>query len=296
MELRTLEYFIAVAEEGSFTRAAQKCFITQPSISTQIQALERELGEALFDRTQRTTMLTEGGRLLLPYARDCVRAASDAKAEFSARAGLLRGELRIGTGGGVEHTTIPILLGELRQKYPGIDIDVAEATSKPLLDMVLQNRLHAAVIARPVDGLPSIICAAPIFTDEIVAVFDPAAIPLGDQDPLALADIVAHPVITYPRTSALRAGIERIAADTGLAIRADIAANDVRLQIAFAQQGLGVALSVRSDPALRDTALTIRRLVPTVSFEKILVWRNDLAAPAPLRAFLELWANLDPRS
>ncbi|KMO69527.1 LysR family transcriptional regulator [Mycolicibacterium obuense] len=292
MELRTLEYFLAVAEEESFTRAAQKCFVTQPSISAQIQGLERELGESLFDRTQRTTVLTDGGRVLLPYARECVRAASDAKAEFSARAGLLRGQLRIGTGGGVEHTTIPALLGELRQKYPGIDVEVAEATSAPLLDMVLQSRLHAAVIARPAAGLPATISASPMFTDEIVAVYDPTVYPLGDADPIPLRDIVSHPVITYPQTSALRGAVERVATEAGVVLSANVAANDARLQVAFAAQGLGVALSVRSDPALRETGLTIRPVSPQIGFDKVLIWRNDLTAPAPLRAFLELWANL----
>ncbi|MCX2715116.1 LysR family transcriptional regulator [Mycolicibacterium sp. J2] len=288
MELRTLEYFIAVAEEGSFTRAAQKCFVTQPSISAQIQALERELGEALFDRTQRSTVLTDGGKLLLPYARQCVTAANDAKAEFSARAGLLRGEFRIGTGGGVEHTTVPHLLGALRAKYPGIDIEVSEAPSRPLLDMVLQNQLHAAVIARPVDPLPSTITAAPMFSDHIVAVYDPTVYPLGDMDPVPLGDFAPYPIITYPRTSALRAGIDRAAAAAGVALRANYAANDVRLQVAFVGKGLGIALSVRSDPALLGTGLSIRAIDPLIEFEKILVWRNDIPASAVLRAFLEL--------
>lgn len=288
MELRTLEYFIAVAEEGSFTRAAQKCFVTQPSISAQIQALERELGEALFDRTQRSTVLTDGGKLLLPYARQCVTAASDAKAEFSARAGLLRGEFRIGTGGGVEHTTVPQLLGALRQKYPGIDIEVAEAPSRLLLDMVLQNQLHAAVIARPVDPLPSTITAAPMFSDHIVAVYDPTVYPLGEIGPVPLRDLTQHPIITYPRTSALRAAIDRVAAVAGVAVRANYAANDVRLQVEFVRKGLGIALSVRSDPALKNTGLTIRHVEPVIEFEKILVWRNDIPASAALRAFLEL--------
>jgi DNA-binding transcriptional LysR family regulator len=289
MELRTLEYFVAVAEEGSFTRAAQKCFITQPSISAQIQGLERELGEALFDRTQRTTALTDAGQVLLPYARQCIQAANDAKAEFSARAGLLRGQFRIGTGGGVEHTTIPMLLGELRHKYPGIDIDVSEAPSKPLLDMVLQNQLHAALIARPADELPASISTSRLFVERIVAVFDPCAYELGDTDPLELTELVRYPIITYPRTSALRASIDRVAGAAGTEVLVNCAANDVRLQVAFAQQGLGVALSARSDPALVNSGLTIRQIAPQVDFEKMLVWRNDIPAPAPLRAFLELW-------
>lgn len=288
MELRTLEYFVAVAEEGSFTRAAQKCFITQPSISAQIQGLERELGEALFDRTQRYTALTDAGAVLLPYARQCIQAADDAKAEFSARAGLLRGEFRIGTGGGVEHTTIPALLGELRHKYPGIDIDVSEATSKPLLNMVLQNQLHAAVIARPADALPTSISTSRLFIEQIVAAFDPCAYPLGDTDPLALSELAQYPIITYPRTSALRASIDRVAAAVGTEVLVNCVANDVRLQVTFAQQGLGVALSARSDPALVNSGLTIRKIAPQVDFEKMLIWRNDIPASAPLRAFLAL--------
>ena len=291
MDLRSLEYFVAVAEERSFTRAAQRCYVTQPTISAQMQALERELGESLFDRGQREVILTDGGQLLLPYARECLRAVSDAKAEFSARAGLLKGELRIGSGGGVEHTTVPILLGALRQKYPGIDIDVTEATSAPLLDMVLQGHLHAAVIARPTHDLPTAISAAPMFGEEIVAVFDPDVYPtLGTI--VDVAEIAPLPAITYPRTSALRAHIDATADDNGTPIHVHFSANDVRLQLAFAEQGLGVALSAASDPALASTHLTVRPVTPTIRFEKILVWRNDIAASAPLRAFFELWKTM----
>ena len=82
MELRNLQYFVAVADEGSFTRAAARLYVTQPTVSAQIQALERELGEPLFDRLPRSVELSDGGRLLLPYARQCIAAAEDAKAEF----------------------------------------------------------------------------------------------------------------------------------------------------------------------------------------------------------------------
>lgn len=292
MELRGLEYFVAVAEERSFTRAAQRCFVTQPTISAQINSLERELGEPLFDRGQRVVALTEGGELLLPYARRCLQAAHDAATEFSARAGLLRGELRIGTGGGVEHTTIPELLGRLHTTYPGIDIEVTESTSKPLLEMVVLGQLHAAVIAETDDGLPATISSAPMFGQRIVAVFDPTIFPLEGLEPLTLATIAEHPVITYPRTSALRGRIDASSAAAGVDLRVNYAANDVRLQLAFAQQGLGIALSVRSDPALKDCGLTIRDTAPEIDFQKILVWRNDIATTAPLRAFLQLWSEM----
>lgn len=289
MDLRSLEYFVAVTEELSFTRAAQRCQVSQPTISGQVQALERELGEALFDRTPRGIVLTEGGRTLLPYARVCLSAVADAKAEFSARAGLLRGALHLGTGGGMEHTTVPTLLGRLRQRFPGVEVHVTEATSGPLLEMVLQGRLNAAVIARPADPLPTAVSASTMFTDRLVAVFDPAAFPvLGD--PVAVGGLAGHPVITYPRTSALRARLEEVAAGAGVDLAVDFVANDVRLQLAFAREGVGVAVSAGSDPALAElTDLVARPVSPAVEFEKVLIWRDETTLCAPLRAFLQLW-------
>ena len=296
MELRSLEYFVAVAEELSFTRAAQRCFVTQPTISGQVQALEREVGEALFDRTPRGIALTEGGRTLLPYARRCLRAVEDAKAEFSARAGLLRGALHLGTGGGVEHTTVPALLGRLRHRFPGIDVHVTEATSAPLLEMVLQGRLNAAVIARPAEPLPASITASTMFTDRLVAVFDPAAFGLA-ADPVPLVALADYALITYPPTSALRSRLEEVAAELGVNLAANYVANDVRLQLAFAREGVGVAVSAGSDPALTEvTGLAVRPISPPVAFEKVLIWRNDMVPCAPLRAFLQLWWEFRARA
>lgn len=289
MDLRGLEYFVAVAEELSFTRAAQRCFVTQPTISGQVQALEREIGEPLFDRTHRGIALTDGGRTLLPFARRCLAAVEDAKAEFSARAGLLRGALHVGTGGGIEHTTVPTLLGRLRHRYPGIDVHVTEATSAPLLEMVLQGRLNAAVIARPADPLPPTITASRMFTDRLVAVFDPDAVALPG-DPVTLGALADRPIITYPASSALRSRLDEAAAEAGVALAVNYVANDVRLQLAFAREGVGVAVSAGSDPALEDAAgLAVRAISPAIAFDKILVWRNDIAPCAPLRAFLQLW-------
>ncbi|GAY13616.1 LysR family transcriptional regulator [Mycobacterium sp. shizuoka-1] len=283
-----MEYFVAVADELSFTRAAQRCHVTQPTISGQINALERELGEALFDRAARSVTLTDGGHILLPYARQCLAAAENAKAEFSARAGLLRGEFRFGTGGGVENTAIPALLGALRKAHPGIDVHLTEATSTPLLEMVVQGRLHAAVIARPHGTLPATIASAPMFSGCLVAVFDPAAFCF--DGPVALCALAGQPVITYPSSSALRSRLDAAIAESGAQVTVNYVANDVRLQIAFARQGVGVAVCADSDPALRDCPdLVIRTLTPPVEFEKILVWRNDIEPNAATQAFFGIW-------
>lgn len=291
MDLRSLEYFVAVADEESFTRAAQRCYVTQPTISAQIQALERQLGEPLFDRTPRGILLTEGGRLLLPYARRALSAVDDAAAEFSARSALLRGQLRVGSGGGIENTAIPVLFGMFRSKYPGIDIHLTEATSAPLLAMVLDGELHAAVVARGDSPLPSTISWGPMFTDRLVTVFDADQFRL-EGDPVALGDLAAYPIITYPASSALRARIDVVAGQASASLRVNYVANDVRMQVALARQRVGIALCARTDPALEDAApLTVREITPQIAFEKVLIWRNDIAPSAPLRAFLSLWRD-----
>lgn len=295
MELRSLEYFVAVADERSFTRAAQLCHVTQSTISAQILALEKQLGEPLFDRSGREVVLAEGGQVLLPHARRCLAAAADARAEFSARAGLERGELRIGTGGGVEHTAVPELLGRLHRERPGIDIHLVEATTGPLLDLLLQGRLHAAVVARTVDPLPPTVATAPLFTGRLVAAFDPAVFTL--DEPVSLADLAAHPLISYPTTSALRTRLDDAARRQGVTLAVNYVANDVRLQAAFAREGVGVAVSLGADPALRDLrGLAVRTITPAVPIEKIMVWRTDIAACAPLRAFLALWNEWSTRA
>ncbi|GAB2645082.1 LysR substrate-binding domain-containing protein [Gordonia jinhuaensis] len=283
-----MEYFLAVVDEQSFTRAAARCHVTQPTISAAVHALERELGEQLFDRTSRGVALTDGGRLLLPHARRAVAAGDDARAEFSARRGLHRGQLRLGTGGGVERTTVPELLGAFRRRYPGIDVELREGTSLPLMTQVVEGALHLAIIAQQPDPLPAVLDFAPMFGDELVAAFDPSVFSVP-TDPMDLAALAAYPVISYPTTSALRRALDIAAAKVSASLDVSYVANDVRLQLALAAQGIGVAVCAGSDPALHSTsALVIRDLDPAPYFEKVLIWRRDGQPPA-VRAFLDLW-------
>src|SRR5436190_20936586 len=96
MELRQLEYFVAVAEEASFTKAAARVHVAQPGVSAQIRQLERELGQDLFDRTGRAVRLTEVGVAVLPYARAALEAVAGARLAVDELTGLLRGRIAVG--------------------------------------------------------------------------------------------------------------------------------------------------------------------------------------------------------
>jgi DNA-binding transcriptional LysR family regulator len=293
MDLRTLEYFVAVAEELSFTRASERCRISQPSISAAVRALEHELGEPLFDRLPRGIRLAPGGETLLPHARRCLEAAGAATAEFSERAGMLRGELRLGTVGGVERTRVPRLLGEYHAAYPGVDVLLREDTSAPLLEAVLRGALDAAVIARPTAGLPATIHASTLLEDRLVVVGDVPGCP-PDAAEVPIAALRDQRLISYAPSSGLRPVLAEAFAAADLPVPGASATNAVRRQVALVRHGVGVALTAGSDPALADAGdLPVRPLAPAVTYRKVLVWRRESAPRPSLRAFLRLWREAD---
>ncbi|MGX2993382.1 LysR family transcriptional regulator [Streptomyces sp. JNUCC 64] len=291
MELRTLEYFVAVAEEGSFTKAAARCHVVQPAVSQQIQSLERELGEPLFERLHRRVVLTSGGLELLPYARTCLAAAEAAAVRFSSRAGLLSGSLRLGTVGGLGGTRVPGLLGEYHRRHPGVTVDLVGASSPSLSAMLRDGALDAAVMAAPRGGPSDLLGTRVLLRDRIVA-----ALPAGSRAPdeaLDLKEAAGARIITYGPDSGVHGFISDAFAARGLRLEVAYATNDVALQLALVVQGIGIALAPRSSPALgADRRVVLVPLAPAITFDKVLAWRSDRQPSAPLGAFLDLWSVL----
>ncbi|WP_406397010.1 LysR family transcriptional regulator [Streptomyces uncialis] len=291
MELRTLEYFVAVAEEGSFTKAAVRCHVVQPAISQQIRSLERELGEPLFERLPRRVVLTSGGAALLPHARDCLAAAAAAALEFAGRAGLLDGSLALGTVGGLEGTRVPRLLGEYHRRYPGISVRLIGASSPSLLGAVREGRLDAAVMAPPPQGLPAAVGSRTLLEDRIVAV-----LPAGSRAanvPMPLAEAARSTVISYGPDSGVHAFIRDAFAARALRLDIAYATNDVALQVALVAERVGIALTSHASPVLAtDPRFVVVPLEPAIRLRKVFVWRLGPRLGAPLRAFLDLWTEL----
>ena len=292
MELRVLEYFTAIADDGSFTRAAERLRVAQPSVSQQIRALERELGEPLFQRGARGVTLTSGGRALLPYARSALAAVAAAKAEFAARSGMLTGALAIGTVNGLEETVLPELLGIFHRRYPGVAVRLTADTSTPLLAQVAHGELDAAIIASPESPLPDGISDEVFLRDMIMAVTrsDSEYAQLAAM-PLELAS--SQPLITYSQDSGLRDLIETAFLSAGLTLTVAYSSNDPALHIALAKQGVGTALAAGSDPSVRNaTGITCLPLDPPIPYDKSLIWRAAETLPAPVRALLDIWHEL----
>ncbi|MFI1015251.1 LysR family transcriptional regulator [Streptomyces sp. NPDC020965] len=294
MELRTLEYFVAVAEEGSFTKAAARCHVVQPAISQQIQALEKELGEPLFERLPRQVVLTSGGAALLPHARACLAAAAAATLEFAERSGLLSGSFALGSVGGLDGTRIPRLLGEYHRRYPGVSVRLSGASSPSLLAKVRDGEIDAAVIAAPPEGLPAAIGSRVLLEDRIVAVLIAGS--RAANSPMPLAEAARHPVISYGPDSGVHAFIRDAFVAQGLRLDIAHATNDVALQVALVTERVGIALTSHASPVLgSDPRIVVVPLEPAIQLRKVFVWRLSAQSRAPLRAFLGLWTELPDR-
>lgn len=168
MEVHQLKYFVAVAETGSFSRAAERCYVSQPSLSQQIIKLEQELGQPLFDRTSQGVLLTHAGRLLLGHARLVLMTLDDAARELECAREQGCGKLSVGMIPTIAPFLLPRVLDAFLSERPRLELTVREDYTQRLVDGLCDGSLDVAIAALPIDG-------ASLETE-----------PLGD-DPLLLA-------------------------------------------------------------------------------------------------------------
>jgi DNA-binding transcriptional LysR family regulator len=190
VELRQLRYFVTLAEELHFGRAAERLHIVQSAVSQQIRRLERELGVELFDRSPRTVRLTEAGQLFLPEARAVLAAEGRARA---AVAGLLAGRsgtLRLGTSEGLgEH--LDLVLAALARLAPRVSVELTSAPTQARLDRVRAHELDATFV-RGVTESPEL-RLIPVWWDQLVVAL-PAGHPLAARESVDLAGLAGLPL------------------------------------------------------------------------------------------------------
>jgi DNA-binding transcriptional LysR family regulator len=287
MELRQLQYFVAVADEGHFTHAAERVLIAQPAISQQIRRLEAELGEPLFDRDRRHVRLTAAGRALLPHARATLAAADRAKAAVRSLSGLLSGQLTVGAFDGAPEHLLATALGRFRRAHPAVGVHAREGYAADLLTAVQQGELDAAIT-----GLPDAAEPPPGVQITELAV-EPLVVAVGPDHPLArqagipLTRLRDEPMVTLTSDSSQRAHVERACRKAGF--EPLISAEAMRLSLLWelVSQGVGIAVVPRSSPGA-GTRLT---LVPITRprLRVRIVLASGQATPSPAaRAFTDI--------
>jgi DNA-binding transcriptional LysR family regulator len=284
MDLRQLSYFVAVVEEGQFTRAAARVLVAQPAVSAQIQRLEQELGEQLFLRDQRGVRLTVAGESLLPHARAALAAADRGRDAIASLRGLLHGRLEVAVAGPVDHR-FAAALGDFHRAHPAVEIRVTQQHNEPLLAAVAEGDVDAAIVGIGAQPLPAGIRTRVVATEPLV-------LAVGKDDPLSgrktitLAQLRDRPMIALVPGSGLRTVLENACRDAGFVPRITAEAGELASLVELAAGGLGVAVLPRSAADRGDVAvIDITR--PRLRRRTALAWNETTTSPAG-RAFLEL--------
>jgi DNA-binding transcriptional LysR family regulator len=197
MELRHLRYFVLVAEELHFGRAAERAGIAQPPLSQQIRSLEAELGIRLFNRTKRHVELTDAGRALLPEARDTLRQA--ARAEQAARDGAsgTTGRLSIAFVGSLAFSFVPRFVREYRRRFPGIRLSLREMTSEQQRGSIVQGSVDLGLVRYPI--LDPEFESHLIYREPIQVAVNSDHLLAADRESVNIASLAGEPFVMFPR-------------------------------------------------------------------------------------------------
>jgi DNA-binding transcriptional LysR family regulator len=283
MDLRQLEYFVAVAEERNFTRAAERVRISQSGVSAQIRQLERELGAELFDRSTRTATLTVAGKAALDHARAALASANAVGQAVGEVTGLIRGRLTVGMVIGCTVTPLFDALASFHRAHPGVEVSLLEDNSDRLVGAVRDGTTDVALVGTAT-ATPEGLEAVTITSERLVAAVPPDH-PLTTLRRVTLRDLCDHPLVCMPPGTGLRAVFDRACAAQDLHPVIGLRASAADAIADLAARGLGVAVlseSMADHHRDRLTALPIADV--TAPALLCLVWRSG-AGPA-LRALL----------
>jgi DNA-binding transcriptional LysR family regulator len=279
MELHQLEYFVAVAEEASFTRAAARVHVAQPGVSAQVRRLETELGQQLLDRSGRSVRVTEVGAAVLPFARAALRAVSNARLAVDQLAGLVRGQVAVGMVSGCSVQVLPELLAEFHSRYPGVGIALSEDGSDHLIEFLRDGRLDLALIGSAGGALPGIETA--VVTDEALVAAVSADDPLAARSFVTLDDLRDQPLVSLPRGTGVRGALDAACATAGFEPRIVLEASALPMLARLAAMGLGMAILPASTPQALDLPLHVLPVSGAHIRSRLELAWNPAAAASP---------------
>ena len=239
MDLNQLRSFYEVTRERSFTRAADKLFLTQPAISLQIKALEEELGESLFERLRRNLRPTPAGEILCGHAQAIFAQVEVARQEIAALRDEVRGLLAIGTSDTNCTYILPGVLQEFTENYPGVEFDIRNKTSPEVLRLVLENEVDFGLATLPVGHRDLV--SETLFERRDVLICRPDH-PLGERKYVRLQEVADHPLLALEQSSTSRRLMDDAFRQTGVSPRVAMSLGSIEVIKQFVEIGMGMAL------------------------------------------------------
>lgn len=288
MKLEHLRSFEAVARLGTFTRAAQELYLTQPSLSRQIATLEADLGATFLERGRRGAALTDAGNTLLPIARRMLADAESARLELDELAGLRRGRVRLGAPPTLCVSLVADVLAAFSARYPGVELQVSEAGSLALMHQLHEGEVDMAFVVTREDTLRADGAELIGLLSERLVVVSSATRGQEVPEEITLAQLAGTAQVAFNRSYDLRAATDAAFAAHGLSPTIAVEGAEMDAVLRFVERGIGVAvvpaMVVVDRPGLRSSRLVRPELDRTVN----LAMRSGVRASAAAEAMQHL--------
>lgn len=240
MTLTQLHYMTAVAEYGNFTIAADKCYVTQPTLSMQVQKLEEELGVKIFNRATKPILLTDIGKKILIQAKRITEEATRMKDIVSIEKGFIGGEFKLGIIPTVMPTLLPMFLNTFTKKYPKVDLKIEELTTQNITKMLEEGHLDAGIAATPL-GLNSII-ELPLYHEPFVG-YIPQGNPLHKLEQIEIDDLSMTDILVLEDGHCFRNNVLNLCQMNRIERNPfDLKSGSFETLINLADEGLGMTL------------------------------------------------------
>lgn len=290
MEIRELRSFLALVDEGSLVRAAERMNLSAPAIHKQIRLMEGELGAALYEREGRRIRLTQMAQFLIPHARRLLADYASLVQALDEWRGLKRGMVRIGSGPTFSTYLLPSLLATFRQHYPEVEIFAEAGHTPQLLTDVRKGSIDLALL------VDSPLCDPSEFRLETILEFEMVLVTCSKEPPrrCRLAQLEKFPFILYAKGSVLEDMIDRYFAANGFRPSVSMRFDNAESIKAMLHSRFGISMlpawTVEAEIGKGSISL-IRQKEPPLTGRQILVTRNLNFLPAPVRAFIEISRN-----
>ncbi|MEU0833514.1 LysR family transcriptional regulator [Streptomyces sp. NPDC056231] len=284
MQFQQLMYFVAVAETRHFTRAAEEVHVSQPSLSQQIRALEKELGAELFSRARGNITLTDAGEALLPLARRILADADTARHEVQELAQLRRGRVRLGATPSLCTGLLPDVLRTFHDQHPGIQLLLEEGGSHDLVRELARGALDLALVVLPLPAASPALTTVELLQEDLVVVSSAEAPRPGKGASVRIADLQGEPLVMFRHGYDLRELTVAACRAEGFEPSFTVEGGEMDAVLGFVRAGLGVAVvpsmvAIRTGHGLRTTQLAPPGLRRTIA----LAHRSDVAPPRAAR-------------
>jgi DNA-binding transcriptional LysR family regulator len=290
--LRQMECFLAVARLGNVSRAAEEMYLTQPTLTARIKALEDELGDQLFVRTSRGMRLTEAGREFVPYAERSMASIEEGRQRLRELRGASGGRLSLGTSPGVSTYALPAILERFTAAHPRVSVSVRTGHSEDILEMVLKEDVQLG-LAREMEH-PEIE-SLPLYEDELVLVVDPQH-RFTEKGSAEIAEVGDEHLILFDHASSYYELTQSLFRSAGIREYSAIELDNIEAAKRMVEHRLGVAFLPRT-AVVRSVAAGHLSLIeiedsPEIQRPIVALWRRDVPLTGTVQAFLEVASSM----